>query len=40
MVPSERSNASSPVKGTLNHQQQLLILTDFERCINQVEEYE
>lgn len=40
MVPSERSKASSPVKGTLNHQQQLLILTDFERCINQVEEYE
>lgn len=40
MVPSERSNALSPVKGTLNHQQQLLILTDFERCITVLEEYE
>lgn len=40
MVPAERNHALSPVKGTLNHQQQLLILTDFERCLNELEEYE
>ena len=40
MVPAERNHALSPVKGTLNHHQQLLILTDFERCLNELEEYE
>lgn len=40
MVPTERSSELSPVKGTLNHHQQLLILTDFERCINELEDYE
>ncbi|MBD3634076.1 MAG: purine-binding chemotaxis protein CheW [Methylophaga sp.] len=40
MMPVERSHDTSPVKGTINHDNQLLILTDFERCINELENYE
>lgn len=40
MMPVERNQDSSPVKGTINHDDQLLILTDFERCINELEHYE
>jgi purine-binding chemotaxis protein CheW len=40
MMPVERNQNSSPVKGTINHDDQLLILTDFERCINELEHYE
>lgn len=29
----ENSDDSSPIKGTINHKDQLLILTDFNRCI-------
>ena len=40
MVPTDKNQAQSPVKGTLYHDQQLLILTDFDRCINELEHYE
>lgn len=40
IVPVDKSSAMSPVKGTINHNQQLLILTDFERCINELDDYE
>lgn len=40
MVPTDKSHAQSPVRGTLHHDQQLLILTDFDRCINELEDYE
>lgn len=40
IVPSDRSHAASPVRGTIHHNEQLLILTDFERCINELENYE
>jgi purine-binding chemotaxis protein CheW len=40
MMPVDRNHTTSPVKGTINHDDQLLILTDFERCINELENYE
>ncbi|MCX4188479.1 chemotaxis protein CheW [Methylophaga sp. OBS4] len=40
MVATEHSPEQSPVSGTILHQQQLLILTDFNRCVNQLENYE
>lgn len=40
IVTNERSHAASPVKGTIQVDEQLLILTDFQRCINELEKYE
>lgn len=40
MVPTPQNAEYSPIKATLNHQQGLLILTDFDRCVKQLEIYE
>lgn len=40
MMPTDRNSAHSPVKATVNHNDKLLILTDFEHCINELENYE
>jgi purine-binding chemotaxis protein CheW len=40
MVATEHSPEQSPVSGTILHKQQLLILTDFNRCVNPLENYE
>lgn len=40
MVPTEDNADYSPIKATIYHQQQLLILTDFDRCVKQLENYE
>ena len=40
MEPTQASSDYSPVKATINDQQQLLILTDFDRCVKELENYE
>ncbi len=40
MVPISDNAEYSPIKATINHQQMLLILTDFDRCAQQLEIYE
>ena len=40
MVPVEQKNTLSPIYATVKHKQQLIILADFERCFNQMENYE
>ncbi len=40
LVPVEQKNTLSPIYATLKHKQQLIILADFERCFNQMENYE
>lgn len=40
MMPVERRETGSPVWGTIEHVEQLLILTDFERSINELDSYE
>lgn len=40
MMPVERREAGSSVWGTIEHVEQLLILTDFERSINELDSYE
>lgn len=40
MMPIETRQPGSPVWGTIEHLQQLLILTDFERSINELDSYE
>jgi purine-binding chemotaxis protein CheW len=40
MVANDKSSADSPVRGTVHHNGKLLILTDFERCINELDNYE
>lgn len=38
--PTQPTSDYSPVKATINKQQQLLILTDFDRCVKELENYE
>jgi len=40
MVPTEQRADCSPIKATINDQQQLLILTDFDHCVKELENYE
>lgn len=40
MVHVEQKNALSPIYATVKHKQQLIILANFERCFNQLEDYE
>ncbi len=40
MVHVGQKNTLSPIYATVKHKQQLIILADFERCFNQLENYE
>ncbi len=40
MVHVDQKNTLSPIYATVKHKQQLIILADFERCFNQLENYE
>jgi purine-binding chemotaxis protein CheW len=40
MMPVDTRQPGSPVWGTIEHVQELLILTDFERSINELDSYE
>lgn len=40
MMPVDNSHAASPVKATIEHRNTLIILTDFGRSINALEDYE
>ncbi|WP_438970474.1 chemotaxis protein CheW [Methylophaga sp.] len=40
MQPTEQQADCSPIKATINDNKELLILTDFDRCVTQLENYE
>jgi purine-binding chemotaxis protein CheW len=40
MAHVDQKNTLSPIHATVKHKQQLIILADFERCFNQLENYE
>jgi hypothetical protein len=39
-MPVDTRESGSPVWGTIQHDEELLILTDFERSIKELESYE